>query len=349
MIWTITPNPALDLTWRVPAWQRGRSHRVADVAERPGGKGLNVARVLDQMGVPVSAAGFLGGGTGARVRDLLAQASPRIRATWIEAPGETRRSVAIIDGDATVFNEAGAPVPASAWADLTRLVADRVRPGDVVALSGSLPPGTDAESLSVLLAAAREAGARTLADTSGPLLLVAAAHADVVKPNEEELLSATAPMGARTIDEGARALLARGTRCVVVSLGARGMERHTPGGVLRARLPRALEGNPTGAGDAAVAALARHLAGASTSADGESGAPETGDALLTETDREARDALVRADAHRAWDALDWEDALRDAVATSAAAVVRPVAGEIDPAVRAALLPQIVIERTSHAR
>jgi len=325
MIWTITPNPALDITWRVPAWQRGRSHRVVDVAERPGGKGLNVARVLDQMGVPVSAAGFLGGGTGARVRDLLAEAAPQVRSTWIEVPGETRRSVAIVDGDATVFNEAGAPVPASAWADLTRLVADHVRPGDVVVVSGSMPPDTNAERFSVLLTAAREAGARTLADTSGPLLVVAAAHADVVKPNEEELLSATAPDGVQTIDEGARALLARGTCCVVVSRGARGMEVHTHEGVLRARLRRALKGNATGAGDAAIAALAQHLAGASTSAS------------------------LSADALQAEDALVGEEALRDAVATSAAAVVRPVAGEIDPALRAALFPQIVIEGTSHAR
>lgn len=61
MIWTFTPNPALDITWQAPDQTRGQVHRITEYSQRPGGKGLNVSRVLDQLGVPSHATGFLGG------------------------------------------------------------------------------------------------------------------------------------------------------------------------------------------------------------------------------------------------------------------------------------------------
>ena len=62
MIYTVTPNPALDITWGVPGWERGSTTRVTDIMESPGGKGLNVARVADQLG-PACATGPPGGAT----------------------------------------------------------------------------------------------------------------------------------------------------------------------------------------------------------------------------------------------------------------------------------------------
>lgn len=71
MIYTVTPNPALDITWGVPGWERGSTTRVTDIMESPGGKGLNVARVADQLGASACALGPLGGATGERVREAL--------------------------------------------------------------------------------------------------------------------------------------------------------------------------------------------------------------------------------------------------------------------------------------
>ena len=71
MIWTFTPNPALDITWQAPDQTRGQVHRITEYSQRPGGKGLNVSRVLEQLGVPNHATGFLGGATGQAIASLM--------------------------------------------------------------------------------------------------------------------------------------------------------------------------------------------------------------------------------------------------------------------------------------
>lgn len=71
MILTVTLNTALDITYRVPALRPHASHRVTEVTERPGGKGLNVARVLAALGHEVTVTGFAGGTTGGVVREGL--------------------------------------------------------------------------------------------------------------------------------------------------------------------------------------------------------------------------------------------------------------------------------------
>ena len=111
MIYTVTPNPALDITWGVPGWERGSTTRVTDIMESPGGKGLNVARVADQLGADVCALGPLGGATGERVRELFASLAPRVQTRWIASPVPTRRSVALVDEQVSIFNEAGQAPP----------------------------------------------------------------------------------------------------------------------------------------------------------------------------------------------------------------------------------------------
>src|SRR5439155_17563111 len=71
VILTVTLNTALDLTYRVPALKPHASHRITEVTERPGGKGVNVARVLAALGHEVTVTGFTGGATGRTVQDQL--------------------------------------------------------------------------------------------------------------------------------------------------------------------------------------------------------------------------------------------------------------------------------------
>ncbi|MEO6200919.1 MAG: PfkB family carbohydrate kinase, partial [Cryobacterium sp.] len=182
--------------------------------------------------------------------------------------------------------------------------------------SGSLPeraapaaPGFDPASFYpelVRMAVAR--GIPSIIDTSGPALLAAAdAGATVLKPNREELIAAT---GIGDPILAARSLIERGASLVLLSLGVDGMvavSSSDPSGYLSARLPEPLIGNPTGAGDAAVAAVASCLAG-----------PTSGDTIGIEA------------------------ILRRATAWSAAAVLMPLAGEISP-LHAALEAQLIIE------
>lgn len=294
---TVTPNPAIDVTYHLPKVQWDEVNRVTQVVRRAGGKGVNVANVLTQLGHRVSVTGFLGGDLGESLRHLLADSG--VEQHWVQIDRDTRCTTAIVDEHSTtLFNEPGPQVTDQHWHRLAVDVTRRCRPGDVVVLSGSCPPGTTAGDVRAFLTTVREAGATTVVDTSGPLLTVAAeAGADLVKPNHHELAEAT---GHAEVMDGARCLISRGAGAVAVSSGEKGMvlfhNDHGTTRAWRAAPAEVVHGNPTGAGDSAVAALTLGLAQIA----------------------EGHDPLKV-----------WPERLRHAVALSAAAVLAPVAGMVD--------------------
>jgi tagatose 6-phosphate kinase len=254
VILTVTLNAALDVTYQVPALTVGASHRPSTVDTRAGGKGVNVARVLQALGHETTVSGLVGGQTGAAIRADVIVAG--LREALFEMAGPSRRTVTIVsDGAATAINEPGPPVSISDWADFVggyHQLADRA---SVVVLSGSLPGNLPADAYAQLI---RATSTPTILDASGPPLLAGlAARPDVVKPNAAELVETT---GLTDPVAAARTLLDRGARAVVASLGEAGLIAVTPEGVWRAAPPEPLRGNPTGAGDACVAALAAGLA-----------------------------------------------------------------------------------------
>ncbi|MBS1699385.1 MAG: hexose kinase [Actinobacteria bacterium] len=296
MIVTVTPNPALDLTWHVARIEPGGTHRADTGVARAGGKGLNVARVAHAQGAAVHALATSGGPTGAEFAAELATSG--VPHELIAVQAATRRSIALVDehlGDTTIVNERGVnPAPAE-WRALTAAVRRALgrtpsrRGKKVLVLSGSLPPGAPDDLLPELIRVGRDAGAVVIVDTSGPALLAAAeAGASVLKPNAAELAEAT---GIADPVAGACELLRRGASLILLSRGADGMLAVTSDEIVRARLTEPLAGNPTGAGDAAVAACA---------------------VLLAEGEKDPTALLRRA---TAW---------------SAAAVLMPLAGEIHP-------------------
>ncbi|MEU0838200.1 1-phosphofructokinase family hexose kinase [Streptomyces sp. NPDC005962] len=311
MILTVTLNTALDITYRVPRLRPHTGHRVTEVTERPGGKGINVARVLAALGHHTTVTGFAGGVTGTVVRELLAADEParapgRITDALVPIAGSTRRTLGVVDtasGDTTQLNEAGPAVTGAEWAAFMDAYARLLREASAVALCGSLPPGVPVGTYAQLIREARTAGVPTLLDTSGePLRRGVAARPDIVKPNAEELAGLT---GSTEPLRAARDARRRGARAVAASLGADGLLAITAQGAWRAVPPERLKGNPTGAGDAAVAGLLSGLV----------------------------------------DEVPWPERIARAVALSAAAVRAPAAGEFDPAVYAELLGRI--EVTEH--
>ncbi|MEF9884445.1 1-phosphofructokinase family hexose kinase [Streptomyces sp. P9-A4] len=305
MILTVTLNTALDLTYRVPALTPHASHRVTQVIERPGGKGLNVARVLAALGHETVATGFAGGATGAVLREQLA-ATP-VRDELVDTAGPTRRTVAIVDattGDTTQLNEPGPTVSAAEWTAFRDRFTELLDGASAVALCGSLPPGIHVGAYAELVRLSRTAGVPVLLDTSGePLRRGIAARPDLVKPNAEELAQLT---GSRDPLRATREARGRGARTVVSSLGPEGLLAATPEGLWRAAPPAAVKGNPTGAGDSAVAGLLSGLA----------------------------------------DDAPWPERLTRAVALSAATVLSPVAGEFDRAAYEELLPRVKVTEES---
>ncbi|RAG85498.1 1-phosphofructokinase [Streptacidiphilus pinicola] len=302
MILTVTLNAALDLTHRLDRLRPGASNRVTAVAERAGGKGVNVARVLHGLGHPTVTTGLVGGRSGQALRLDLAEAG--IADELVPITGETRRTVAIVDeqaGATTILLEPGPVVTATEWACfLTRF--DGLLAGvSAVVLSGSLPRGLPADSYSQLIRLARAHGVPAVLDTEGePLLAALPEHPDLVKPNVDELASSTGESDPIT---AAARLRTAGARAVVASLGPDGLLALTDRGAWRARPPAPVRGNPTGAGDAAVAALTLGL-----------------------VNREP-----------------WPTRLTEAVALSAAAVAAPLAGSFDPQMYARLLTRVRVE------
>lgn len=289
MILTVTLNTALDITYRVPALRPHASHRVSDVTERPGGKGLNVARVLAALGHEVTATGFAGGATGRCLREQLA-GTPGLVDALVPVEGASRRTIAVVDGttgDTTQLNEPGPVIAPAEWSAFVSVYGDLLSSASAVALCGSLPPGVPVGAYAQLVRTAHAMDVPVLLDTSGePLRRGVAARPDIVKPNAEELAELT---GSHEPLRAAGDARRRGAHAVVASLGAQGLLAVTAEGRWRTTPPARIHGNPTGAGDSVVAGLLSGLV----------------------------------------EQLPWPDRLARAAALSAATVLAPVAGEFD--------------------
>ncbi|MFD5465165.1 1-phosphofructokinase family hexose kinase [Kitasatospora sp. NPDC127059] len=258
MIFTVTLNAAVDTTYHLDRVARHGSNRVTTVAERAGGKGVNVARVLAALGHDAVATGFAGGATGHLLRADLAGAG--LREEFVPIGGTTRRTVTVVEesaGDATVFLEPGPVVSSDEWSQFTVRYRRLLRTAEAVVLSGSLPPGVPPDAYGTLVALAVDAGVPAVLDAEGPALLAGlAAGPALVKPNAAELVATAGPVAPLA---GARKLRAAGARAVAVSLGPGGLLLSSPEGDWRARPPQRVRGNPTGAGDSVVAALTAGL------------------------------------------------------------------------------------------
>ncbi|MFF3322186.1 1-phosphofructokinase family hexose kinase [Streptomyces sp. NPDC002889] len=307
MILTVTLNAALDITYQVAALTPHASHRVGEVRERPGGKGLNVARVLTALGHEAVVTGFAGGPVGAVLRDLLAPLP--VQDALVPIAGNTRRTLAVVDtstGNTTQLNEPGPAVTADEWTAFLDMYTALLGRAGAVALCGSLPPGIHVGAYAELVRRARTAGVPVLLDTSGePLRRGIAARPDLVKPNADELAQLT---GSREPRRAAHDARRRGAHTVVASLGPDGLLAATPDTVWQAIPPATVKGNPTGAGDSAVAGLLSGLV----------------------------------------EQLPWPERLSRAVALSAATVLAPAAGEFDATAYENLLPQIAVTERAAA-
>jgi len=308
VILTVTLNTALDITYHVRTLRPHGSHRVSEVTERPGGKGLNVGRVLAALGHEVTVTGFTGGATGRAVRDQLAGTAGVVDAL-VPVQGSTRRTIAVVDtttGDTTQLNEPGPAITPAEWSAFQETYERLLRSASAVALCGSLPPGVPVGAYAQLVRTARASAVPVLLDTSGePLRRGVAARPDIVKPNAEELAELT---GSHDPSQATRSARRRGAHTVVASLGAEGLLAENAAGRWRAAPPRRVHGNPTGAGDSAVAGLLSGLV----------------------------------------EDLPWPERLARAVALSAATVLAPAAGEFDRAAYEALAGQVAVTSEASA-
>ena len=263
MILTVTLNPAIDQTIEVERLVEGDTNRVRAIRWDIGGKGINVSRVLKELGYEPLACGFAPGDLGRMIEDSLLDSG--IGCEFIFVPGETRTNITILDRQThrhTVLAAAGPKVTGHAIALLRDRLSRRLRrdTDSWLVLAGSIPPGCDAGLYVELLGIAAERGAHTALDADGEIVaavLGGGATPELLKLNDDEagrLLGHTLADEAAAI-AGARTLRSWGVDQVVITRGAEGAIAVTREGDFRVRSPAVEVNSAVGAGDAFLAGL----------------------------------------------------------------------------------------------
>lgn len=263
MILTVTLNPSVDHALFVDGLQLHDTNRVHRTERDAGGKGINVARVAAEMGASVLATGFLAGGPGAYVRQVLDNQG--VRHDFIEVEGETRINFSVEDGSGkppTTFNEPGPEVSLVAFDELIAKLRKTAADVSWVVLGGSLPPGLPPDAFAQLVRVARELGKRVVLDADGEAMrLGIQAGPTFVKPNSKEaerLLGKPVETESDAID-AARTLLASldpaGNPIVVLSRGQEGAVLATSDGTWTGRSPKVEAKSTIGSGDSMIGGI----------------------------------------------------------------------------------------------
>ena len=188
MIVTVTLNAALDRTLTVPHFQLGHRHRASDVLTLAGGKGINVARALKRLDVPVVATGLAGGRTGTRIVEELT--SEAILNDFVRIGEESRTSTAVVDpteGSYTEINEWGPKVTTHELEMLLEKLHYLSRGADFVVFAGTLPRGVDEAFYGEAVRDLNRRDVQVVLDSEGqPLRLGVEAEPFLVSPNQLE-------------------------------------------------------------------------------------------------------------------------------------------------------------------
>lgn len=259
MILTVTLNAAVDRTLVVPSLTLGHRHRAPQSIALAGGKGINVARALRALEVPVLATGLVGGRNGDTIRAKLAQAAIPFDLVEIESPSRT--STAIVDpmnGTQTEINEHGPAVSPQEAHEFSRRLSFLMEYATAVVFAGSLPTNLDENFLVGLVRKMREEDLYTVVDTPPPVLKAALkATPSLVSPNQHE---AESIVGFDFIEgedylRGLRRLveLGAGEACITSPEGHSYLT--TGDGVIEVQAPKVEALSTIGSGDAYLAGL----------------------------------------------------------------------------------------------
>ncbi|MFM0818135.1 tagatose-6-phosphate kinase [Streptococcus suis] len=264
MILTITLNPSVDIAYHLDTFHLDTVNRVEKVQKTAGGKGLNVTRVLKQIGEDIVATGFIGGEIGSYIKKQLTRND--IKNSFVEIGSETRNCIAVLhDGKQTEILEQGPTIQeheALNFIEHLEIILNNV---DVVVISGSLPKGLASNYYVEIVELCKKRGVAVVLDCSGEALknvLESQQKPTVIKPNTEELSQLIGKEVTDDIQELKSVLsgqLFQGIDWIVVSLGAQGAFAKHNDKFYRVRIPKIKVVNPVGSGDSTVAGIAAGL------------------------------------------------------------------------------------------
>ena len=259
MIFTVTLNPAVDRELTVDNIVYDTVLRASHWRVDCGGKGFNVARMLQSLSVTSVALGFAAGKTGELLNDKLLELGIETDFVWVE--GDTRTNVSIVSEENGRYVKVNEPGPTISEADVSLMVEkvrQRVQPDDWWVLAGSLPPGVPEGFYSEMIEIIQAGGAKVFLDTSSGALGKSCKSAPLlVKPNDAETHELTGlPVGTtQEIAVAGQAIRKMGPANVVISLGKDGALLANDAGTWKAASPAIIERNPIGAGDSMVAGI----------------------------------------------------------------------------------------------
>lgn len=262
MILSVTLNPCIDQVLVVDELKPHDTNRVTHIEQDAGGKGVNLSRVVAELGGETVATGFLGGISGLFVRSVLS--AQGVHNSFIEVAGETRTNVSVEDGTGkppTTLNERGPHILEAEMARLLGWMEELAPRANWVAMGGSLPPGVPTDIFRTLAKLFRSAGCKVLIDADGePAKLGLEAKPDLIKPNSPEC----ARLLGRPIEtdeeahQAARELyekLGGREQIALISRGRRGAVMCTAEGVFQGSSPDVVVKSTIGSGDSLLGAM----------------------------------------------------------------------------------------------
>jgi tagatose 6-phosphate kinase len=263
---TITVNPAIDKTYMVNRFEKGKIGRISKVLEIPGGKGLNVLRVLHQLGYPAMGTGFLGGHAGKWIMEQLNERSLPNDFYWIS--GQTRSTLTIHETETNHLTELLEPGPfinEEDAAEFLPFVERLSEDAEFVTISGSLTQGLPVDYYAKVVQCVRKSSARACVDTSGKALShVLKSKPYLIKINDLEFADwlETKTVTEEQMINGMQKLRGFGCEMAVITCGKKGSYACSDEGVWFVTTPTIDTVNTVGSGDAFFAGLVGGLANA---------------------------------------------------------------------------------------
>lgn len=254
MIYTVTLNPSVDYFIEVNNFKMSKVNRAHSDHKVAGGKGINVSRMLKNLGVESKALGFVGGFTGAYITQTLA--TEQIQTDFIQVEEDTRINIKLetqeedteINGDGPTINSI----------HLNQLLdkIKQINEDDYLVLAGSIQSHLPADLYNQMIKLASQCGANVVVDTSGePLKEVLALNPFLIKPNHHEL-GELFNCKIKTLEDAipyGKKLIHHGVEHVIVSMAEKGSLLFTKEGVFYANVPNGSLVNSVGSGDSVVA------------------------------------------------------------------------------------------------
>ncbi|MBT2641770.1 1-phosphofructokinase [Bacillus sp. ISL-41] len=260
MIYTLTLNPSVDYIVEADEIQLGSLNRSLNETKLPGGKGINVSRVLRSLGVESKATGFIGGFTGRYVEEFLN--SEDVQTIFVNVEGDTRINIKLKAGSETEINARGPEISAIAKSALKEQIK-QLGKGDYLVLAGSIPSSMPDSIYEEIVRICKDTGAEVIVDAEGDLLKNILVHRPfLIKPNHHELgqfFNKEITEADEAIFYGKK-LVEAGAKNVIVSLAEKGAVYINENEAYKADVPQGEVKSSVGAGDSMVAGfLAQYL------------------------------------------------------------------------------------------